>query len=416
MKRGMGFGLALCLLCLLAAPVPAGQETTVDGVLHVRNGAEPAQGSETWRLEELWRAGGEDDDVLFGVIGQVRVDEGGRIYFLDTQLSEIKVYSPDGELVSTLSREGDGPGETRNPNNFDLMLDGRIGICQLFPAKVTVIDREGSPAGGFTIGDPTQGNIALMRGVRCRGGHLVCGVETTEQTDPQTQKRYSTLASFDLEGTQLVQYNQFSWTFDFTRFVLDDTKTMDMAVRRFDVGPDGRVFTAPERDRYAIHVYRPDGTLDRIIERDLSARKRTDEEIAELRELFEMSVRQIPIETTIEIAGTEPQINWFLNGLQVREDGTLWVLTDEGAQDRPAGIMQTYDVFDAQGHFVKRVSAACPGDSQEDMLFFAGEDRVILVTGFLDAVRAMIGGGATGEDEEEPEPMQVICYRIVGTS
>ena len=40
-------------------------------------------------------------------------DDDGNIYLLDSQLSEVKVFSPDGEPLKTLSREGDGPGEFR---------------------------------------------------------------------------------------------------------------------------------------------------------------------------------------------------------------------------------------------------------------------------------------------------------------
>ncbi len=425
MKRGRSWLLAAAL-CLLAAPAGGGQEKDIekqiDGVLHVQNRGSPAQGIETWRLEELWRAGGEDDaDVFFGLIGQVRSDQEGNIYLLDGQLSEVKVFSPAGKLVKTLSREGDGPGEVRGPNDMILLPDGRVGLTQTFPGRVVLVDQDGQPAGGFTLGaaDPTQGGFTLVRGVRNGGGNLVFGVENaTQGADQQSQNRTSLLASYDLEGVRGVVYHEYDWVFTFDRFKIDDDKFMDFAVRRFDVGPDGRVYTAADREHYAITVYRADGTVDRVIERDCSARRRTDEEKAELRELFEMAVRQIPIPTEIEIGETEPPISWLLNGVQVRQDGFLWVLTDAGTRDQPPGVMQTYDVFDPAGHFVRQVSMVCAGDPQEDSLFVVGQDRMLLVTGFMDALRAVLGGGATpeGEEQEEAAPVQVICYRIARAS
>ena len=45
---------------------------------------------------------------------------------------------------------------------------------------------------------------------------------------------------------------------------------------------------------------------------------------------------------------------------------------------------------------------------------FVAEDRVVLVTGFVDAALAMLGGGgtaATGE-VEDVAPTEVICYQV----
>lgn len=415
-RLAAGPALLALLAFALAAPagVLAGQEKTIDGVLHVQNDA-PAAGTQTWKLEELWRVGGEEDEVLFGVIGAVQVDPQGNLYLLDSQMSEVKVYSPDGKLLRTLSREGEGPGETRNPNGMRLLPDGKLAITQAFPGKVTIIDTQGQPAGGFTIGgkDPTQGGFAILHGIGAGGGNFVCGVEMAEQGESQTsQKRRSGVASFGPDGARKTTYCEKSWTLEFDNLVVDDSAHMDFAARRYTVGPDGSVYVAPDRDSYAVHVYRPDGKLARVVERAVTPRKRTEAEVKLLHDLFQMATRQIPIPVKIEIGATEPPINWFMNGVQVRPDGTLWVLSDAGGREQPAGVMLTYDVFDPKGHFAHRVSMACPGDPDQDVLFFAGAERMILVTGFLDAIRAMIGGGAAAEDAEEPAPMEVVCYKV----
>ncbi len=48
-------------------------------------------------LTELWRAGGEDDEIFFGSVAAIRSDPDGNILILDGQLSEVHVYTPDGE-------------------------------------------------------------------------------------------------------------------------------------------------------------------------------------------------------------------------------------------------------------------------------------------------------------------------------
>ena len=87
--------------------------------------------------------------------------------------------------------------------------------------------------------------------------------------------------------------------------------------------------------------------------------------------------------------------------------------TSPTATPRAGGftILLTYDVFDAEGHFAEQVRIACPGDGKEDALFFAGPDRMVQITGIMDAVRAMFGGVETDGDVE-PESMQVVCYQV----
>ena len=55
--------LAFILIsAFLCAPAGGGEISVVEGVTHVLNGAEPAVGRQTIRLEEMWRAGGEDGE------------------------------------------------------------------------------------------------------------------------------------------------------------------------------------------------------------------------------------------------------------------------------------------------------------------------------------------------------------------
>jgi len=133
--RGMAWLLSLVVL-LLALPALAGEEIKMEGVTHIMNSSVPAKGNRTIHLEEVWRVGGDEGEDFFGMISQVRIGEDGLIYLLDTRLSEVPVYSTEGVRVNTLSREGDGPGETRIPSNMLFMPDGSLGLVQVFPGKI----------------------------------------------------------------------------------------------------------------------------------------------------------------------------------------------------------------------------------------------------------------------------------------
>ena len=117
-KFRAGAALAVFSLFLIAGPAGAAGETTIDGVLHVQNGAAPANGTETVILDEMWRAGGDSDsDVFFGLITRVVTDKDGRIYLLDPQQATVHVFSSEGEALDPIFRRPAWPvpvhGQTR---------------------------------------------------------------------------------------------------------------------------------------------------------------------------------------------------------------------------------------------------------------------------------------------------------------
>ena len=87
-----------------------GTEEQRDGVLHVMNPSSPIEEPVTLKLEELWRLGGdsEADEEFFGVIGAITTDAASNVYLLDRQLTEVKVFSPDGGYLRTIGHEGEG--------------------------------------------------------------------------------------------------------------------------------------------------------------------------------------------------------------------------------------------------------------------------------------------------------------------
>jgi len=135
---------ALTLLILVPLSASAGEVVQVDGVPHVRNAAVPAEGVQTQPLTELWRVGGEDEEVFFGTIFSVLTDQDGNVYLLDGQLNQIEVYSPGGEHLRTLGREGEGPGEVRRAQDRLNLPGGRIRAVEQIPGKIVAFERDGS--------------------------------------------------------------------------------------------------------------------------------------------------------------------------------------------------------------------------------------------------------------------------------
>jgi hypothetical protein len=402
----------LALLLLLPVALNAGKVTLVDGVPHVSNQASPPQGVQAVQLEELWRAGGEDDDVFFGLISKVCCDEQGDIYILDSQVCKVYVYSPDGRLLRTLFGEGDGPGEVRRPRSLALLGDGTVGVIQEFPGRMVRVDRLNNPAPSIAVLSEAGQGAATLDGCFAGGPTLVFSGVRLQQAVQGIEGREQFLSIYSIAGKELARLVSARTARDYNRFVFAEKNEMPAFYWVNDVGPDGRVYTAPRRDEYTIEVYSPQGKLERVISREYEHLKRSAAAYRRLHGVIDSIFRRVPFEYTIEIEKDEYDILAMQQGIRVRDDGSIWVLPGRGAYDQPEGVMLTFDVFDAEGHFQRQVAIRGDHDGVWDGFFFAGGDRAVVVTRQVEAIGAQYGDGAAVLSEEGGSAMDVICYRM----
>jgi hypothetical protein len=404
----------LAIVCLLAALPAAAEEVVVDGVTHVRNGAEPRDGVESMELEELWRVGGYDDEEnIFGLITRIITDEDGNVYLLDTQLSQVSVFTPDGEFSHTLSREGEGPGEVRYPADMLMMPDGTVGLVQSFPGQVICVDKEDNPAETFVPGsnDPTQGGFLGLVDVQSAGGHLVVGgVYSTINQEEGYQIRDHFIRSYEADGTMKHSFLNDPKKYEFANLNIDEAEQYFPQFTRWALDENGNVFVAAYRDEYRIDVYGPDGALARVIEREYEHWQRDEDQKAYVDGILEAQLRQVPFPVERSVSDIDEDIM----SLELRPGGELWVMSSHGRRNPPDGMLTVFDVFDADGVFVRQVQLPIEGDAVQDGIIFAGDDRLMLVKGFIDALVSLQtqGAGPTLSEDEEPAPMEVICYAL----
>ncbi len=411
-KRFILLGAVLCALGAL--PALAAEEAVIDGVTHVRNGAEPRDGVQTLELEELWRVGGIDDEEnIFGLITRVIADEEGNVYLLDTQLSQVNVFTPDGEFSHTLSREGEGPGEVRFPVDMLMMPDGSVGLVQAFPGQVICVDTDDNPADTFVPGgdDPTAGGFMSLVDVQSGAEHLVLGgVFSTINQEEGYQIRDHFIRSYDAEGNMLHSYLNDPKKYEFAHLNIDEAEQYFPQFTRWALDDSGRVIVAAYRDQYRIDVYGPDGALVRVIEREYEHWQRTEDQKTYVDEIIEAQLRQVPFPVERSVSDTDEDIQ----SIELRPDGELWVMNSRDRRAPPEGMFTAFDVFDPDGVYVRRMQLPLDGDAVQDGLIFAGEDRLILVKGFIDALISLQtqGAGPSLSEDEEPAPMEVICYAL----
>ena len=407
--------LLICLVLLTQtalADIPVRE--IIDGVPHVINGSTPTGGVQALRMNELWRVGGEDDEeILFGLTPKACTDGKGQVYVLDSQLSQVLVFSPDGELTHTLFGEGEGPGEVRQPRDMFVLGDGRVGAMQSFPGTTIFVDGKGLPAGRIRAGSP-GGDLFSLIGCQAQGDHLLMSGLTQSSDTPGISNRTYFLSSFDNDGQETHRYCESKAIYDFGAMHYSEREHIPTFFFCFDVGADGRSCVAPDRDTYAIHVFSPDGRPEMVIERDYEPINRSDEEYAEFRQTLDAGLSTAPFEYKLTVERQAAAIAYWQRGLHMRNDGSIWALSGRGIRELPDDVFAVFDVFDPSGKFVKQVELRGPGNALKDGIFFAGPDRILVVKGYMESMLAPFGEGykASDDDPDAETYLAVICYQL----
>jgi len=383
-----------------------------DDVPLVRS-TEPAEGAIRAELQEEWRAGGESDEVFFGVISDAVADDQGNTYLLDAQLAEVQVYGPDGGHLRTLGREGDGPGEFRRPSDLLLLSEGRVGVAGGMPGRIVVLQQDGTPGVSIRPGDAEAGGFSFFFNAIGRGDDVVLLGQSMSPDGESGMKRTRYLSRVDGEGTELARYWEQQGQRDFSNpKYIESEEYIPSDCIALDSG--GRLFAAMNRDRYAISVFNPDGSLERIIERaNYSQRIRTAEEKANVTSGMMIMVNGRRLEMESEVEDTEAAIE----RLWIDNQDRLWVVHSHS--DNQDGVFRSYDLFDTSGAWLQTVNVVVDGDPDNDGILLLDGDRFLLIKGIqgaADAMNAGFGGHndeSDGQDDaDEASPLEVISYRL----
>jgi hypothetical protein len=383
-----------------------GSEVTKDGVPHMMNPASPIEAPVSMKLEQLWHVSGdESEDFLFGVLIQIASDDQGNIYVLDSQLHQVMVFSSSGEYLRAIGRQGEGPGEFNRPSDLFMTTDGNIAILQGMPGKIVLLTTDGEPMGNHPVPEPEDGGMQMFSSGQLAGDQLVLSAERfSRQEDGMTIS--SALIGIDKTGKQVASYFNQEDKRDFANLSFDEKKMRRNAIT-WSAASDGRVYASDNFDAYHIKVYKADGSLELVVEREYTSRKRSAEEIED--NTPRVMIRSGSHTQTPDVKASPTDRD--IQRIYPRDDGTVWVLSSHGAFDAPAGAIATFDVYNNEGRFIRQITLEGEGDYKSDGFHFV-KDRLYVVTGLRSARRAMFGVGGEDEEasEEDDEPMGIICY------
>lgn len=365
-------------------------------------------------LAPLWRLGGDDEAVLLGLVTAGVLDADGKVLLADQQLSHVVVVSPAGEILGTLGREGEGPGETRNLEGL-FVTGRRVGMVQGYPGKVIYLDYKGLPAGGFALGQAEDlGGFYAIRALRSCGEVLVAHLDrSTEDPRADRSTQRSSLAVLTPDGELRAELAVHDVVRGMRRVVLDEAAAWH-EFASWAISPRGRVATVASRDSWAVNEYRLDGTLERILRRPCQPRRRSAEEMDEAVSRIRLASFSAGATLEKKPMDTDPVIV----DLQYAADGRLFVCTCHNATAQlPRGIAGRYDVISPEGTYLEELTLVLPSfDPQRDRLLFLDGKRYLVLRNFEDAERALYAAflpEAEREDLGAAQPLEVLLVEAV---
>jgi hypothetical protein len=356
---------------LWLAACDGGRESGWEGVVRDSAGVQVVEntGGGVWQRGDAWVV---DTDLLigtaegvaelqFGQIVGIDVGEDGRIYVMDQQAHEVRVFEADGRFVRRMGKAGSGPGELSQAAGPVFVTGDGVAVPDLMNQRVSWYDADGAPAGSHPL--PMTDGIPT-RWMKAGDGLII-----------QQAMIMSFPGQAEVEPKNLLLRRQPTGELVDTLLTLPIGRTMDFSggqprITLFESEP---MWTTDERGRviygdnseYRLEVFGSDGSMERVVTRPRSHRTISDADQAEFRRIMDdmwnragmpPQQRQLMI-GAISFARYYPAFANLLGG----PDGSLWVQsvqTPETIQSLGGTFdMQDFggpdwDVFDPDGRFL----------------------------------------------------------------
>lgn len=347
-----------------------GVDTLESGVVVVTNTGRGVWGdAAAWRLERATRIGaieGAGPDV-FGRVTAVDIGPDGRVYVLDGQAGEVRIFDREGVHRASFGGEGRGPGEFARAAWMERGPDGRLWVADILNRRLTAFDTAGgvvstrawgSYGNFFGAHRITESGLVEQIGLlesreieRGRVDGVVSAVVRRPLREDGADAGADTLRIPGLERP----------TFTVQRTLEGGVATFFHDVpygpdRVVAIGPDGGVWVS-RTDVYRLAHLTLSGDTTRVVVRPLEPTPVTDADVSRALSNAER-LRDADVDLD---PGLVPETRPFFTDLIVDDTGALWVRRMED----PAGVEYRaeetgeawYDVFDPDGRFLGRLDA-----------------------------------------------------------
>ena len=192
-----------------------------------------------------------EDEYMLGWPTSATHSPDGDILITDSQKHTVFVYTPEGEFIRTIGREGEGPGEFRMPSGLEFYSDGRLLIGDT--DGITLYDSSYEYQGQLTWSGFDKPWLQMAVDT---GGFI--GITSTWLPGENGIEIVTTLGRWEGEGDPSVEY--FSLESEFIpENGIDHTESRESEII-YCATRAGKVFYSQSSiDEFVIHGCEPDG-------------------------------------------------------------------------------------------------------------------------------------------------------------
>lgn len=145
-------------------------------------------------------------DSLLTNVTSLDVDSRGNVYLSDWLMMQVVVLAPDGQVLRTIGREGEGPGEFRRVSSVQVLPGDSVMVHDRALQRVTVFAPGGERVAHVASLRPLHGRTAL-RVFRARTRPVLLVTYSRPfaswESGKDDQSRHDLLALLDLKGARV---------------------------------------------------------------------------------------------------------------------------------------------------------------------------------------------------------------------
>lgn len=329
-----------------------GTETDSAGVTIVVNTDRGMWGAgEGWTLEEELRIGTLEGDVehQFGQVGGIAIDSRDRIFVIDAQARDIRVFSPDGTYEQTIGQPGGGPGE----------LGAQVGALFLGPGDTLLVPDLGNQRVNRYAPDGTSlGSFPLrieygipMSIVATRTGVVAEQVRAFSRPDLPARDSLDVIVTLATDGSVIDTLMRFppGASIDLSD-AREPRRTVFAAEPAWTLSDDLELFFGIT-NRYRISVFDPEGNLRRVVTKPAEPAPVTERDKEMMWDVIEQQVRSlVPPESFLQFMEQARQSIGFADffpafvSMSIGPNGSIWVQHVRPPVEVPEEELETYDM------------------------------------------------------------------------
>ncbi|MGD2294509.1 MAG: 6-bladed beta-propeller [Candidatus Aminicenantes bacterium] len=277
---------------------------------------------------------------MFHRISALDVDNRGNIYVLDEKAGNVKIFDRSGGFVRTFGIRGQERGETPRPKSIQVTPQGEIVIREMALRSLLFFNRKGKYLREVSVTDKF-----LFFGPRITArGHIIASHTIAAET-PVTK-----LIKYNSELKQVMTIASIPWMKPPAVSIFTVRNSSDLI---WDTSPEDEVIWGDiGEDKYELCVHDTEGKLIKKIVKEYDPVKLTAADRVKLKKEI---LRENSVWTKWDVK-YPPSYPPF-SGISVDDEGRIYVKTDRKT-DPNKGC--TYDIFDAEGHYIAKVLLTNP--------------------------------------------------------